>query len=100
MKARKERLSSEQSTAVTKVWDGFQWVDRAPVMASLSALTAINAINSSGNAIATVSALGVIPTGNQKDRRIYVGNLPGEITGRLQFKSLCICIDLNYLYNA
>jgi hypothetical protein len=81
MKARKERLSSEQSTAVTKVWDGFQWVDRAPVVASLNTDTVISALNSSSS-----SAIAP-PLGSQKDRRVYVGNLPSDITGAFCAKS-------------
>ena len=53
----------------------------------------ISALNSSSTP-AAVS--GVAPQGNQKDRRIYVGNLPGDITGDglSERIGLCQCVNV------
>jgi hypothetical protein len=66
MKLREERRKAEASKVANKFWDGFQWVERTPLVA------------------ATASSNGPTPPltlAQQKDRRIYLGNLPNDVTG-------------------
>lgn len=63
MKAREEAKAKEG--APQRFWDGFQWVDRTPLVAAVGSAPAVTA---------------QLALGNQKDRRVYVGNLPPGTT--------------------
>ena len=67
-----------------KFWDGFQWVDRTPLVASslLSDPSKLDKITSSdGNIDPELATTSVIASSiGQKDRRIYVGNLPAGVS--------------------
>ena len=67
-----------------KVWDGFQWVDRIAVVAPSAIAQVVSSINSTG----TASGIG-----SQKDRRIYVGNLPPGVNEEI-IKSFCECTSV------
>ena len=70
MKARQEaEAAKKKEVPSTRFWDGFQWVDRI-------AMDPVAAVASTGG----VGGLPPIATGNQKDRRVYVGNLPPGTT--------------------
>lgn len=85
---RKSRRSRTRSRSIPKVeepaktivplksnkfWDGFQWVDRTPLTAAI----APNAKSESDEAAAAALISSSI---GQKDRRIYVGNLPAGVS--------------------
>lgn len=65
-KARSEAIAAKAEPP-PRFWDGFQWVDRLKVIPP-----SIDEIHSG-----TVPPIAI---GNQKDRRIYVGNLPPGMT--------------------
>ena len=83
IRSRRATSSSEQiQLAATKVWDGFQWVDRA-----VSSYGVSGSHKSGQSGEGSESSVAIIP-GCQKDRRVYVGNLPGDITCKLSEYSL------------
>jgi splicing factor U2AF 65 kDa subunit len=62
-KVRKEAQQRALANSSDKVWDGFQWVRKATMNPAIS------------------EALSGVDLGHQKDRRIYVGNLPHGMSG-------------------
>jgi len=62
-KVRKEAQQRALANSSDKYWDGFQWVKKSSM------------------APGTSEAISGVDLGHQKDRRIYVGNLPPGMTG-------------------
>lgn len=79
------RRKAKPQAPPNKVWDGFQWVDKAVVVAPMPIV----------DPGAGAQAGGSVSMGSQKERRIYIGNLPAGITEEL-IKDFCksYCSDI------
>lgn len=84
-KLREERIKAQANQLPNKFWDGFQWVERTPAVTGSTMQAVVEAINSSTSSNAPPTVGTSLPTpaislAQQKDRRIYLGNLPPDVT--------------------
>ena len=69
----KAKQKAKEAPPQTKFWDGFQWVER---LSTVPYPAQVKANPSTG----TIEHMLPLSLGSQKDRRVYVGNLPPGMT--------------------